>query len=139
MAKILWIEDDYIFFLTHSNALEEEGFQLEQIRTGSEAVRALQARGQDYNLIILDIILPPGEDSLFPEEVQDEERGIGILRELEDREVTSLPPIMLLTARRPEISLEELREELPYELVAMYGKPINVEQLVEVVKQHIRR
>ena len=71
--------------------------------------------------------------------MQDEERGIGILRELEDREVTSLPPIMLLTARRPEISLEELREELPYELVAMYGKPINVEQLVEVVKQHIRR
>jgi len=137
--KILWIEDDDRFLSVHYRALEAEGFQVEQIRTGSEAIRELQDRGQKYNLIILDIILPPGEENLFPEELQDEERGIEILRELADRGVASLPPIMFLTARSPEISFEQLHEELPYELVAMFGKPINVEQLIRVVKQHVRR
>ena len=45
-AQVLWIEDDDAFLRAHRKALQTENILVEQIRTGSDAVRKLQEEGQ---------------------------------------------------------------------------------------------
>lgn len=55
-AKILFIEDDVVLVRAYQNKLSMEGFEVESVRDGLEAIQKLGFN--DYDLILLDLMLP---------------------------------------------------------------------------------
>jgi len=86
--KILLIEDDIPTVDLYRLNLEKEGFELEVIRSGNEALERVAnmygPAGQKPDLILLDIILP-GVD------------GIQVLKKIRGGEGTKDIPVLILT------------------------------------------
>jgi len=81
-AHILLVEDEPGLVLTLTDRLRSEGYTLEAVADGNEAVEL--ATRQRFHLIILDVMLP-GMD------------GFEVCHELRQRDV--LTPVLMLTAR----------------------------------------
>ena len=64
--RILWIDNDELFLRPHVFRLEVEGCILEKVKSVSAGHQALEKN--DYDLLILDVMLAVGEDEerLFP-------------------------------------------------------------------------
>jgi DNA-binding response OmpR family regulator len=82
--RILIVEDAQKLALALKRGLEGEGYAVDVIFDGLGARRRLMARAHQYDLIILDVMLP-GLD------------GVSLLRELRRRGSTT--PVLMLTAR----------------------------------------
>ena len=80
--KILVVEDEKKVAAFIKRGLEEERYQVDVVHDGAEAIR--MANGQQYALLILDVMLP-GKD------------GLSIVREL--RQSGKSMPVLMLTAR----------------------------------------
>jgi DNA-binding response OmpR family regulator len=102
--KIAWIEDDAPVIESLIYPLEKEGFAVQKFASVTEAKRAVDAILQS-DLILLDIILPPGPDaealSTYP--------GRDLLREWRSS-YRELPPVLVLTAVRNRDVLDEVRK-----------------------------
>lgn len=82
MARVLLIEDEPGLVLTLIDLLTGEGYQVEATRDGQEGFES--ALGGDFDLVILDIMLPS-------------KNGFDVCRELRQRGIHT--PIIMLTAR----------------------------------------
>lgn len=80
--KILVVEDDLILQRALVDFLIGDGFEVVSASNGEEGV--LQAKKEDPDLIILDIILPKKD-------------GYEVIRDLKDDQATKHIPIVLLT------------------------------------------
>lgn len=80
--RILLVEDEPGLVLTLTDRLTSEGYQVESIRDGDEAVET--ATGSHFDLIVLDVMLPG-------------KNGFDVCQELRRKGVTT--PILFLTAR----------------------------------------
>jgi DNA-binding response OmpR family regulator len=85
MSRILIVEDDLAIAVALEDDLRLEGYSVEVVRDGESAVT--RAGGNDFDLILLDIMLPKKD-------------GFDVCRELRRAGVYSM--IMLLTARAAE-------------------------------------
>lgn len=85
MKKILIIEDDQSISELQKDYLEVEGFEVEVCSNGLEGLEVL--RQKNYDLLILDIMLP-GMD------------GLEILRKIKDEKDI---PVLLVSAKKEEI------------------------------------
>ena len=85
MPRILVVEDEPAIALALEDDLTLEGHQVEVVGDGETAVRA--ARGQTFDLILLDVMLPKKD-------------GFEVCRELRRTGVRT--PILMLTARTQE-------------------------------------
>jgi len=119
MQKILIADDDTEIAALISDSLKDEGFETEMVYTGDEAFRALK-ENKDYDLVILDIMLP-------------EMDGLTICRRIRD-EISC--PILLVTAKTRSIDTI-----LGLEMGAddYIKKPFVVDELISRVKAHLRR
>lgn len=90
MEKILLLEDDISLAEGLGFTLEREGYQLETAGTVREARAAFKDRGEDYDLLLLDVSLPDGSGYAFCEQV----RASG-----------SQVPILFLTAADEELHI----------------------------------
>ncbi len=82
---ILAVDDDTDVLMTLSRVLRREGYEIEKAASGEEALRKIDVRRP--NLVILDIMMPPGMDGLMVcKKLRSEERYIDL-------------PILFLTAR----------------------------------------
>ena len=54
--KILLVEDDQFIYMLLKNRLKEEGFEVEHVIDGNEALKLLKE--SKFDLILMDIILP---------------------------------------------------------------------------------
>ena len=84
-ARILLVEDDPAVATSLSDGLRAEGFEVDHVPTGGEALSAV--RRSRPRLIILDVRLPDGS-------------GFDFCRHM--REMKVRQPIIMLTARREE-------------------------------------
>lgn len=57
--KILFVDDEPYFMRAHIEALKDEGYTVDQAEDGNEALEKVEV--SEYDLIILDIIMPPGD------------------------------------------------------------------------------
>lgn len=80
--RVLVVEDEKKVAAFIKRGLEEEGYQVDAVHDGEEAVQ--QARSQPYDLLILDVMLPHKD-------------GLSVVREL--RQSGMLAPVLMLTAR----------------------------------------
>ena len=80
--RILVVEDEKKVAAFIKRGLEEEGYQVDAVYDGEEAVQLAQS--QSYDLLILDVMLPHKD-------------GLSVVREL--RQSGMLAPVLMLTAR----------------------------------------
>jgi len=118
--KILIVEDDKAILMGLKDDLEFEGYKVSTALDGKEGLK--KAMEQDFQLIILDILLP-------------ELNGFEICKKL--RESGKETPILMLTAAKTE----EIDKVLGLELGAddYVTKPVGSRELVARVKAILRR
>ncbi len=120
MDKILIIEDDKAILMGLKDDLEYEGYKVSTAFDGKQGLK--QAMDQEFQLIVLDILLP-------------KLNGFEVCKKLREAEVNT--PILMLTAARTE----EMDKVMGLELGAddYVTKPIGSRELVARVKAILRR
>ena len=118
-SQILLIEDEPGLVLTLSDRLRNEGYTVEALNDGTEAVERA-ARGH-FGLIILDVMLP-GKD------------GFEVCRELRARGFST--PILMLTAR---VQMEDKVKGLKIGADDYLTKPFEMAELLARVEALLRR
>jgi DNA-binding response OmpR family regulator len=121
MSRILVVEDESHLAEGLRFNLEQEGHSVQVNATGEEALKRLVANKEDFDAVILDVMLP-GQD------------GFSVARAL--RDAKNYVPVLMLTARsRPEDVLEGFAagadDYLP--------KPFNLAILIARVQSLLRR
>jgi DNA-binding response OmpR family regulator len=119
-SKILFIEDDRVISDMYSRALTAAGYVMDFAYTGTDGLQ--KAQSGDYNLILLDIMMP-------------EKTGIEILHELRGEANTepAHSKILILTnLAQDEASETALRAQADGYLIKADIVP---SKLVEIVKQ----
>lgn len=117
-ASILIIDDDIELCKLLKKCVEKEGISADLTHKGTDGLR--QAFQKDYQLIVLDIMLP-------------EMNGFDVITELRK---TSVVPVLMLTARDSEIDkVSGLRLGADDYLT----KPFNINEFVARVQSLIRR
>ncbi len=91
MKKILLIEDDPFLSSLLGNRLTKEGFEVTNIRTGTEASKLMKSANPD--LILLDIILPG-------------KSGFEILEEAKTDPQASRAPVIIISNLGQETDIE---------------------------------
>lgn len=120
MTKILIVEDDETILMGLKDDLEFEGYEVAVADNGKDGYR--MARNKEFQLIILDILLPMLN-------------GFEICKKLREEEVKT--PILMLTAARTE----EMDKVMGLELGAddYVTKPVGSREMVARVKAILRR
>ena len=120
MDKILIVEDDMAILMGLKDDLEFEGYKVSIAFDGKQGLK--QAMDQEFQLIVLDILLP-------------KLNGFEVCKKLREANVNT--PILMLTAARTE----EMDKVMGLELGAddYVTKPIGSRELVARVKAILRR
>lgn len=120
MVKILIVEDDETILMGLKDDMEFEGYEVTVADNGKEGY--MLAKGKEFNLIILDILLP-------------ELTGFEICKKLREENVKT--PIIMLTAARTE----EMDKVMGLEMGAddYVTKPVGSREMVARVKAILRR
>lgn len=124
--KILVAEDDTVNLTAIHHILEQEGYQVDVVTNGIDALNVIQTN-PNYDLVILDIMMPKLS-------------GIGVLNEIRKKFSTLELPVLLLTAKaRPEDLQTGFKEGAndyltkPFELLELKARVKTLIQLKESV------
>jgi two-component system, OmpR family, alkaline phosphatase synthesis response regulator PhoP len=121
MSRILVVEDESHIAQGLRFNLEVEGYAVEIVESGEDALRQLRVKNGNFDLMILDVMLPG-------------KNGFAVAREL--RQQQNFIPILMLTARgRPEDVLHGFESGADDYL----PKPFNLDILVARVGGLLRR
>ncbi len=120
MNKILIVEDDDTILMGLKDDLEFEGYEVAVADNGRDGY--MLAKNEEFNLIILDILLP-------------ELTGFEICKKLREEQVKT--PILMLTAAKTE----EMDKVTGLEMGAddYVTKPVGSREMVARVKAILRR
>ncbi len=116
--KVLIIEDDELLLETLQKGFTHEGFEVELAKDGFQGL--LMAKSKDYDIIILDLVLPRMD-------------GIKVCQQLRLQKDT---PIIMLTAKS---QLEDKVEGLESGADDYMTKPFSFKELITRVKAILRR
>jgi CheY-like chemotaxis protein len=111
------------------DALKREGFEVDTASTTTECVGKLRQRS--YDVIVLDIMMPPGEDPMW-QDVNPINAGVEFLTRWRDGEIPGMPegvPVVVLTATtRHRAVLEALG------IAAYLEKPCSLRDITAAVR-----
>jgi two-component system, OmpR family, copper resistance phosphate regulon response regulator CusR len=117
MTHILVVEDDPRVGAVLEQGLQEEGFRVDRVYDGEQAIA--RASSGDYNLVLLDFMLPG-------------KSGPEVAQAL--RRAGRLTPILMLTARDAPEDLQHARECGVNEVM---GKPFRFGELLDRIQSLI--
>jgi DNA-binding NtrC family response regulator len=117
-ARILVVDDDESIRKTMKAILEDEGYLVDLAGTGSEAIQKTEEKA--YNVLLLDIKLPDME-------------GVKLLKLIKDT-VPRTRKIMVTGYPSMQNAIEALNKNAD----AFLTKPVNVERLLNTVKEQLR-
>ena len=115
MAKVLWIEDDYERIKRLTYFLVEEGHTILNATTKLGSFKVLE-ENKDIDIIILDLILPEGDESPNLEPYP----GFKILDKVRLDLKLGIPIIVLTVVRDPDI----LNKLEPYKITKILKKGV---------------
>ena len=119
--KILLIEDNQKLAKSLKNGLENEGFAVDILLDGETGQARLRSRGEDYDLAILDVMLPKIS-------------GLEVCKNIRQLGITV--PILMLTARdTPEDKIIGLDAGADDYMI----KPFSLEELLARIRALLRR
>ena len=119
--KILVVEDNQKLAKSLKRGLEQEGYAVDCVYDGSEAERRISVNRQEYDLVLLDVMLP-GKD------------GVAVCRAWRAEGISL--PVLMLTARG---MTEETVEGLDAGADDYLAKPFAFEELVARIRALLRR
>jgi two-component system response regulator CpxR len=119
--RLLIIDDDLVLCRLLADYLAIEGFSCRCVHDGQTGLDAIISSGQDYDLVILDIMLP-------------EKNGIEVLEEVNKLNI-KLPVIMLTAKGDPQDLIAGLERGADDYL----AKPFNIRELLARIRSVIRR
>lgn len=119
--RILIVEDEEKLAQSLKKGLEKEGFAVDYIMDGDAGERRIVVSHKDYDLVILDLMLP-GKD------------GFQICRDVREQQITT--PILVLTARD---ATEDKVTALDAGADDYLVKPFSFEELMARVRALLRR
>jgi two-component system, OmpR family, alkaline phosphatase synthesis response regulator PhoP len=121
MKKILLIEDDPFLASLLGNRLKKEGFELETVKTGNDAMKALRANLPD--LALLDIILPG-------------KSGFEVLEDIKSEPQISQVPVMIISNLGQDSDVAKGKELGAVEYIVK--AKISIDDLVKKVKDFLK-
>ena len=121
VARLLIVEDDEGIRVPLARALEREGYAVDGVATGEEALRIASDDGSAPDLVIIDVGLP-GID------------GLEVCRRIRARRPAV--PIIFLTAQDGELDVVDGLDAGADDYVT---KPFRVSELLARVRAHLRR
>jgi len=133
--EILYIEDEIDLEKEFPEILAIEGYDVDKARNGDEALQKLRNHGKEYDLIILDIMMPTGEEIAPDQSAKGGfETGKVILKKLRHELKLQIPVIVLTAYSKPETE-DELRS---FGISEFLGKPTSLTELLRYIKMYIR-
>ncbi len=124
--RILLVEDNDLNREIAREILSSYGLRIEEARDGKEAVQRLLKKGAGYYcLVLMDIQMP----------VMDGYEATRQIRAFEDRKLAKIP-IIAMTANAFE---EDQKRVIEMEMDAHIPKPIDVEQMMDVLEEILQR
>lgn len=133
MKKILFIEDEAIAIKRLIEKLKKR-YEVEVVGSGNSALDSLNEN--QYDLILLDIMLPHGEGRRIPSNIPPKQTGIEILKKIRNRETKNSPqiPIVVLTAVS---DVQDLKGINKYRPTRLFQKPREFNVLYESITEAI--
>lgn len=119
--RILIIEDQQSIINFIRDGLEAEGFAIDAVTDGEAGQSRIEFYHDDYDLIVLDVMLP-------------KRNGLEICKNIRDKKITT--PILLLTAKD---SVEDISAGLNAGADDYLPKPFSFEVLVARIRAILRR
>jgi DNA-binding response OmpR family regulator len=119
--RVLIVEDEEKLALSLKKGLEKSGYAVDYLLDGEAGERRLKTRHQDYDVVILDLMLPG-------------KNGFEVCRSLRDQGVTL--PILVLTARD---TVNDKVEALDNGADDYLVKPFSLEELLARMRAINRR
>ena len=120
MAKrVLIVDDDEMVLMALEELLRPEGYEVETVSSGTEALKRIDQNG--YDLLMLDIIMP-------------EMDGLELCRKIREREGFRETPIVFLTAKNRD---EDKAQGVEAGANLFLSKPISPDKLLEIISDTI--
>ncbi|MDF2724588.1 MAG: cheY [Paenibacillus sp.] len=119
MAKILLAEDEAVLRMLVTDTLEDENYQIDEACDGEEALALI--RNKDYDLIILDYMMP-------------KKTGYDVLLEVRQMEHKKHVKILMLSAKSQQSDQDKIRKAGADDFMT---KPFSPLALVEKVGEMI--
>ena len=120
MAKrILIVDDDEMVLIALNELLRPEGYKVQTLSSGTEALKKLDQNG--YDLLMLDIIMP-------------EMDGFELCKKIREKENYRETPIVFLTAKSQE---EDRVQGIEAGANLFLSKPISPEKLLGIISDTI--
>jgi len=117
--RILVVDDDEMVLTALGELLKPEGYEVQLVSSGSEAMLRLDEDG--YDLLLLDIIMPLMD-------------GFELCRKVRDKERYRETPIVFLTAKSRE---EDKISGLAAGANLFLSKPVSPKKLLDIVSRTI--
>jgi len=135
--RILMIDDDKLPMEYYIRSLEKNNFEVKYFVRPDDAFAYLDKEKPHIDIIMLDIMLPPGEKYRGKQTNQGLRTGIFVLEDLRDYEDYSSTPVILLTNVRNPKTLAEFEES---DLLSIAFKPnYPPQKVIELLKEMLSR
>lgn len=118
--RILIVDDDEMVLMALEELLKPEGYEIDPVASGAEALKELEEDG--YDLLMLDMIMP-------------EMDGLELCRRIREMEKYKDTPIVFLTAKSRE---EDRTRGIEAGANLFLSKPISPDKLLGIVGDAIR-
>ncbi|MBN2032497.1 MAG: response regulator [Deltaproteobacteria bacterium] len=118
--RILVVDDDEMVLMAIDELLKWEGYEIEAVSSGEEALRKLDEG--DYDLLMLDVIMP-------------EMDGFTLCKRIREKEPYKETPIVFLTAKSRD---EDRSRGLEAGANLFLSKPISPDKLIGIVADVLR-
>ena len=134
MAKILFVEDEEFNVQSFMWELQDAGHQVVRVGEGEETIRCLENGNHNFDLIILDIMLPRGNHRAQPaigNDIKTGKMGLEILRQLREEMNDETPVIALTAAMDDDLKTKVMN----YDVEKYFVKPIALEEFMGAVEK----
>lgn len=113
--RILVVDDDEMVLMALDELLKPEGYEVQTVSSGSEALRKLDTDG--YDLLMFDVIMP-------------EMDGYELCKRVREKEKHKETPVIFLTAKSRD---EDRARGLESGANLYLSKPISPDKLIKIV------
>lgn len=113
--RALLLDDDPSMQRLVATLLKREGYRVDVVLTGREAIAAIET--QPYNVMLLDLMMP-------------HEGGLTVIRHLEKKNPAKLKHVLVLTAS-PESVIETIKSSV----AGVVQKPFETDELISAVQR----
>ena len=134
--RILWIEDkpEQIQRFVEILRKEHEVVQAGTGEAGLDAIDKAREQQQDFDIVLLDIMLPKGHGNRINPDVRQELMGKEILRTMNEQDVSC--PVVGVSAVADQQLRDRIRQEYPF-VSEILKKPVGMDELEAEIRRAV--